>query len=76
MDKHTFTIQFVGTGGSGSGSGSTANELEFIPGDAITSDIVGGAIADELSLPDWEVTKFEALPFFVSLQTLPYLYIS
>jgi hypothetical protein len=58
MDKHTFTIQFVGTGGT------SADELEFIPGDAIASDIVGGAIADELSLPDWEITKSEALPFF------------
>jgi hypothetical protein len=58
MDKHTFTIQFVGTGGT------SADEVEFIPGESTTSNIVGGAIADELSLPDWEITKSEALPFF------------
>ena len=58
MDKHTFTIQFVGTGGT------SADEVEFIPGKATASDIVGGAIADELSLPDWEITQSEALPFF------------
>ncbi len=58
MDKHTFTIQFVGTGAT------SADEVEFIPGVAIASNIVGGAIADELSLPDWEITKSEALPFF------------
>jgi hypothetical protein len=52
MDKHTFTIQFVA-------AGYTADELEFIP-DETKSSVVGGGIADELSIPDWELIKFEA----------------
>jgi hypothetical protein len=52
MDKHTFTIQFLA-------AGYTDDVLEFIPDEL--ENIVGGGIADELSLPDWELTKFEAV---------------
>jgi hypothetical protein len=56
MDRHTFTIQFVSAGYS-------ADDLEFVPDRDEDSGVVGGAIADQLSLPDWELVKFEALPF-------------
>ena len=56
MDRHTFTIQFVSAGYS-------ADDLEFVPDRDEDSGVVGGTIADLLSLPDWELVKFEALPF-------------
>jgi hypothetical protein len=53
MDRHEFTIQFVAAGYS-------ADELRFLP-DVSKTGIVGGAIAEELSLPDWALVKHEAL---------------
>jgi leucyl-tRNA synthetase len=54
MDKHTFMIQFVATG-------DASEDLEFVPGGGRNKDVFGGAIADELSLPDWEIIGSEAL---------------
>jgi hypothetical protein len=52
MDKHSFTIHFVAAGYSD-------DLLEFSP--ETYRSIQGGAIADELSLPDWELVGYEAL---------------
>jgi len=55
MDRHLFTIQFIATG-------HAFDELEFVPGAALQNpDLVGGAIARELSLPDWKIVNYEAL---------------
>jgi hypothetical protein len=55
MDSHTFVIQFVA-------AGYRSGQLEFIPDEAPTDPpIVGGSIADELSLPDWKILSHEAL---------------
>jgi hypothetical protein len=53
MDKHWFKIQFVS-------ADYRAEELEFVPG-ASKNDpsIIGGAIANELSLPDWKILRYE-----------------
>jgi hypothetical protein len=53
MDKHWFTVQFAS-------AAYRAEELEFVPG-ALKTDtgIVGGAIAKELSLPDWKILRHE-----------------
>jgi len=56
FDKHTFTIQFASVG-------FYTDDLEFVPDDL--RGVRGGTIADELSLPDWRIVKYEAL-------TLPY----
>jgi len=60
MDKHTFAIHFLSAGGHG------PDELEFLPG-TLQSDsaLTGGAIAKELSLPDWKLLGYEtlALPY-------------
>lgn len=60
MDKHTFAIHFLSAGGYG------PDELEFLPG-TLQSDsaVTGGAIAKELSLPDWKLLGYEtlALPY-------------
>ena len=60
MDKHTFAIHFLSAGGHG------PDELEFLP-DILQSDsaLTGGAIAKELSLPDWKLLGYEtlALPY-------------
>jgi hypothetical protein len=53
MDSHTFTIHFVATG-------YQESDLEFVP-DNLRS-VEGGAIADELSLPDWQLLGYEVLP--------------
>ncbi|MFT5351560.1 MAG: hypothetical protein ACI9MF_002383 [Gammaproteobacteria bacterium] len=55
MDKHTFTIHFISAAYS-------TKELEFVPDTSkYDSRLIGGSMADELSLPDWKVTTFEAL---------------
>jgi|GEM_PF-465870 len=56
LDKHAFTIQFCTAGYS-------ADEVEFVP-DTASYDptVVGGTIASKLSLPDWCVVDYEALP--------------
>lgn len=51
-DSHTFNIHFVA-------AGYPAKELDFIPDEMGT--FVGGSMAKELSLPDWEILKYEAL---------------
>jgi hypothetical protein len=55
MDRHTFSVQFVS-------AAYGAEELEFVP-DTSPYDpaLVGGAIADALSVPDWEILKHEAV---------------
>lgn len=53
MDKHTFLIHFVATGFS-------EEDLVFEP-DTVRN-IVGGSMAKELSLPDWKIINYEALP--------------
>jgi hypothetical protein len=55
MDEHSFTIQFVA-------AGYDANELHFEPELIHGTDgqkLMGGEIADELSLPDWEVLSYQ-----------------
>ena len=60
-DKHTFTIQFVSTA-------YTADQLEFVPDTAMgRQHIVGGGIASELSLPDWEMLSHGVLPLAYNL---------
>ena len=56
MDEHLFTIQFVA-------AGYLVDDLEFVP-DVLTGtdSITGGGIAEQLSLTDWEVLKFEVVP--------------
>ncbi len=55
-DRHTFTIQFAA-------AGYGDDQLEFVPdtwpGDPL---IRGGAMAEQLSLPDWKVLSYEASP--------------
>lgn len=53
-DKHSFVVQFAAAGYSD-------DQVEFIP-DSHPSrpDILGGSIADDLSLPDWKILSFEA----------------
>jgi hypothetical protein len=55
MDKHFFTIHFVAAEYS-------VGDLEFVP-DVMpgTETITGGGIAEQLSLPDWEIMKFEVV---------------
>ena len=52
-DKHLFTIQFVAVG-------YTSDDLKFMP-DTVRG-ITGGTMAENLSLPDWKILKYEALP--------------
>lgn len=52
IDTHFFTIHFVS-------AGYTADEVEFVADTRF--GITGGAMADELSLPDWEILNAEAL---------------
>ena len=56
MDKQRFAIQFAALG-------NLTNELEFVP-DVIPGnhEFLGGAMSEQLSLSDWEVVKFEAVP--------------
>jgi len=49
-DTHSFLIQFVATGYS-------ADELTFKPD--LVRNILGGSMAKELSLPDWEILQYE-----------------
>jgi len=49
LDSHTFTIQFAA-------AGYTAEELEFVP--EVTKGVTGGAMAKDISLPDWKVLKY------------------
>jgi hypothetical protein len=56
MDKHTFTIQFLA-------AGFGIDELEFVPDKFEKTALVGGSIADQLSLPDWQILKSEAISF-------------
>jgi len=53
MDKHWFTVQFIS-------AAYLAEELEFVPG-SLRNDpsIVGGSMANELSLQDWKILRHE-----------------
>jgi len=54
FDQHSFTIHFVTPS-------STPQEVQFIPAPAVRDPkIIGGAIYNELSLPDWKVTEYIA----------------
>ena len=54
MDRHAFNVHFTSAAYS-------AEELEFVPGVAKQSSLVGGSIADDLSVPDWKILGYEAL---------------
>lgn len=60
MDQHRFTIQFASAAYS-------AQELEFVPAASRYDPtmMVGGGIAEQLSLQDWTLLAYEAM-------TLPY----
>jgi hypothetical protein len=54
MDRHWFSIQFTS-------AAYNSDELEFVPGVAdVDADIIGGTMADQLSLPDWKILGHEA----------------
>ncbi len=54
FDQHDFTIQFIATGYS-------SDEIEFIPDSTMAgSPTPGGDIYHELSLPDWNILKYQA----------------
>lgn len=53
MDSHTFIIHFVA-------AGYRADELSFLPEEGRGS-LSGGAMAEELSLPDWEILNYQAI---------------
>ena len=54
MDTHSFKVQFVATGYS-------ADDLEFLPYTVRRKNMTmtGGSMANELSLPDWEILSYE-----------------
>ena len=55
MDKHTFSIHFASAGYS-------SDELNFLPDTSqYDPSIIGGSMADSLSLPDWKILGYEAL---------------
>jgi hypothetical protein len=59
MDKHAFTIQFASAAYS-------TDELEFIPDTPKYEGMpTGGSIAEEISLQDWKLLRYEvlALPY-------------
>ncbi len=53
LDQQRFTIQFVAVG-------YDVEALEFLPDER--NGIIGGSMARTLSLPDWKILTFEALP--------------
>jgi hypothetical protein len=54
FDQHNFTIQFVATG-------YYSDDIEFIPDSSMAgSPTPGGGIYHELSLPDWNILKYQA----------------
>jgi len=54
MDSHWFSIQFASAAYS-------SDDLEFVPGVAdMDPGLIGGAMADQLSLPDWRILGHEA----------------
>ncbi len=54
MDTHSFTVQFAA-------AGYTADELAFAPDTLQRASVLieGGSMAEELSLPDWKVLRYE-----------------
>jgi soluble cytochrome b562 len=53
LDKHVFTIQFAS-------AAYFADELEFVPDPSpVDPKVIGGAIASNLSLPDWQILRHE-----------------
>jgi hypothetical protein len=68
MDRHTFNVQFVSAAYS-------SEDLEFVPDTSpYDSTLVGGAIAADLSLPDWELLKYEVVA--ATYQPVPELQIA
>jgi len=53
FDRHTFTIQFIA-------AGFKSENLRFVPGRSDEYEIAGGAIAEKLSQPDWDIEKYSA----------------
>ena len=53
FDRHSFRIQFAAVS-------FASGDLRVIPGESEYHELVGGAIADVLSLPDWSIEKFSA----------------
>jgi len=55
LDEHRFVIQFAA-------AGYRVEELEFVPDVAGTEgQLIGGSMADQLSLPDWKITDYAAV---------------
>lgn len=52
IDTQTFSIHFIA-------SGVEPGEIEFVPGE-FSPDLIGGGMASELSLPDWQVLSYKA----------------
>jgi len=53
FDQHDFTIRFVAVG-------FKSEDLKFVPGKSEEYDLSGGAIAEDLSQPDWKIKKYSA----------------
>lgn len=55
MDQHQFRVQFAAIG-------FTPEQLEFVPDFAPgKEELRGGGISDQLSLPDWDILRYQAL---------------
>lgn len=54
MDKHRFNVQFIATG-------YQADELNLVPDVHDATGVIGGSMAADLSLPDWQILKHEAV---------------
>jgi hypothetical protein len=56
LDEHRFAIQFAA-------AGYRVHELEFVPDVGGTEgQLIGGGMADQLSLPDWKIVDYEITP--------------
>jgi hypothetical protein len=60
LDTQTFNIHFVAPG-------TRPGDIEFVPG-KFSSDVIGGGMAEVLSLPDWRVLSYktEVRPYKIS----------
>ena len=54
MDRHMFNVQFTS-------AAYGAEQLELVPDAAKQATLSGGAMASELSVPDWKILGYEAL---------------
>ncbi len=62
LDTHDFSIHFVA-------AGHTAEELEFVK--ETYRGLVGGAIAEDLSLPDWKISEAKPMELAYELLDTP-----